>query len=144
MIDFARKAKVFAYITSGRRILLLAHPDHPEAGIQVPAGTMQQDETVEQAAIREATEETGLTELEFVEVLGEQSFDMRAFGRDEIHDRTFTHIRCHEPAPDAWEHWETDPDDSPGERIRFELFWASLDGPLPKLIAGHDAFIEAL
>jgi ADP-ribose pyrophosphatase YjhB (NUDIX family) len=139
-----QKPKVFAYITSGRRILLLAHPDHPEAGIQVPAGTMRHGETVEQAAMREATEETGLTDLEFVGVLGEQSFDMRSFGRDEIHNRTFTHIRCHEPTADAWEHWETDPEGSPGERIRFELFWASLDEPLPELIVGHDAFIEAL
>jgi ADP-ribose pyrophosphatase YjhB (NUDIX family) len=137
----AHRRKAFAYITSGRRILLLAHPDHPEAGIQVPAGTMRPGESAERAALREATEETGLVNLELVRVLGEQEFDMRPFGRDEIHHRTFVHMRCEVTTPDAWDHWETDPDGSPGERIRFTLFWASLDAPLPDLIADHSAFI---
>lgn len=138
------KRKAFAYITSGRRLLLLAHPDHPKAGLQISAGTMRPDESVVAAALREAEEETGLAGLEVVGVLGKRTFDMRPFGRDEIHERTFVHLDCHEPTPDEWEHWECDPDDSPGERIRFTLFWISLDEPLPALIAGHDAFIPAL
>ncbi len=144
MTDSAPKRKAFAYVTSGRRILLLAHPDHPDSGIQVPAGTVRPGEPVEAAALREAEEETGLARLELVGVLGKRDFDMSPFGRHEIHHRTFVHLRCQSEEPDTWEHWEDDPEGLPGERIRFRLFWVSLDEPLPDLIAGHDAFIVAL
>jgi len=144
MMHLERKRKAFANITHGRRILLLFHPDHPGAGIQVPAGTMRPGEAVEDSIRREAAEETGLTSLEYVGVLGTQRFDMRPFGRDELHDRWFGLLRCHEHTPESWEHWETDPDDAPGERVRFTLRWANLDVPLPELIAGHGAFIATM
>ncbi len=136
--------KVFAYITSGRSLLLLAQPDHPEAGIQVPAGTMRPGEPVIAAALREAWEETGLADLEPVRVLGVQAFDLRPFGRDEVHRRTFVHLVCHGDSRDSWEHVELDPEGSPGERFRFRLYWASLDDPLPDLIGGHGVLLEAL
>ena len=34
------RRKAFAYVTSGTRLLLFTHPEAPEAGIQIPAGTM--------------------------------------------------------------------------------------------------------
>ena len=36
--------KVFAYITHRDRLLVFRHTDFPEAGIQVPAGTVLKDE----------------------------------------------------------------------------------------------------
>jgi ADP-ribose pyrophosphatase YjhB (NUDIX family) len=142
------KRKAFAYITAERdghpHLLLLAHPDHPDAGIQVPAGTMREGEEARAAILREAFEETGLPDLEIASVLGEVVFDARPYGRNELHHRTFAHLVCRHPIPESWDHWETDPDDSPGERIRFTLYWASLDEPLPDLIPGHDAFISEL
>lgn len=142
--DMTPKRKAFAYITSGRRLLLLAHPDHPDSGIQVPAGTVRPGESIEDATLREATEETGLMGLDVVAVLGEQTFDMRPFGRDEVHYRTFVHLECREVTPESWEHWERDPEGQPGSQIRFRLFWGALDEPLPELTAGHDAAIPAL
>lgn len=151
--------KAFAYISSasgsapssasgdireGRnRLLLLAHPDHPEAGLQVPAGTMEPGEAPEDAALREAREETGLTDLTIVAFLGRQSFDLRPFGRDEVHDRWFFHLSCGAETPERWRVRETTPatDEPP---IRFELFWAPLNETLPSLIAGHDRFIPEL
>jgi len=144
MVDPASKRKAFAYITSQRRLLLLAHPDHPEAGLQVPAGTMRPGEGARAAILREAREETGLANLTFAGILGEVDFDARPWGRNELHRRTFGHLVCPGPTSDSWDHWEIDPDDAPGERIRFTLFWASLNEPLPELIAGHDAFIAVL
>ena len=63
--------KVTAFITRGegdRRELLLF--EHPSAGIQIPAGTVDRDETPEAAALREATEETGLAGLAIRQYLG--------------------------------------------------------------------------
>lgn len=142
------KEKVFAVITrvvgGELEVLLLIHPDHPEAGIQLPAGTVKPDEEMLAAARREAEEETGLRGLELVGVLGEAEFDARPWGRNELHHRTFVHFRCLEPTADAWEHWEEDPDDAPGERFRFELRWVPLDDSLPDLIGDHGAGIDLL
>ena len=48
------KHKVFAYITYHHRLLVFSHPFAPEAGIQVPAGTIKADEPPEAAVLREA------------------------------------------------------------------------------------------
>ena len=56
--------KVTAFITRrsgyGHDLLLV---EHPHAGIQIPAGTVEDGETPEEAVLREAAEETGLTSL---------------------------------------------------------------------------------
>jgi 8-oxo-dGTP pyrophosphatase MutT (NUDIX family) len=51
--------KVTAFITrnGGQDLLLIQHPD---AGIQLPAGTVEEDESPERAVLREVREETGL------------------------------------------------------------------------------------
>lgn len=57
--------KVTAFVTRetnhGLELLLFKHP---YAGIQIPAGTVDPDESPEKAVIREVKEETGLLELE--------------------------------------------------------------------------------
>lgn len=88
------KRKVFAYITHSNHLLVFSHPYAPEAGIQVPAGTVEPDERPEEAVLREAFEETGLTDLTLVGALGEQARDMADFGRDEIHHHYFYHVSC--------------------------------------------------
>jgi 8-oxo-dGTP pyrophosphatase MutT (NUDIX family) len=54
--------KVTAFITrksrDGDDLLLF---EHPNAGIQIPAGTVEDHETPEEAVVREVAEETGLT-----------------------------------------------------------------------------------
>jgi 8-oxo-dGTP diphosphatase len=142
------RKKAFAVITRestiGLEVVVLLHPDHPGAGIQLPAGTIRAEEDVVAAALREAREETGLQALRFERVLGEADFDARPWGRDEIHHRTFVHLSCHEPTASTWEHWEEDPDGSPGERFRFELRWVPLDSTLPQLIGDHGVGLHLL
>ena len=63
--------KVTAFITSSEgaetRLLLF---EHPNAGVQIPAGTVEHEESHMQAALREAVEESGLTDLEVRKCIG--------------------------------------------------------------------------
>jgi 8-oxo-dGTP pyrophosphatase MutT (NUDIX family) len=65
--------KVTAFITrsgpAGEELLLF---QHPYAGVQIPAGTVEPGETLEQAVLREACEETGLEGLQIRRSLGWQ------------------------------------------------------------------------
>jgi len=67
----AELAKVTAFVTRpsprGRELLLF---EHPYAGVQIPAGTVEPGETPRQAALRETAEETGLAEVTLLAGLG--------------------------------------------------------------------------
>lgn len=103
--------KAFAYITNGSRLLVFEHPDHPDAGIQVPAGTIEPDEEPADAVMREAFEETGLAGLKLATFLGESERDMSDFGIPEIHRRYFYHLLREGDCPESWLHYETSPSD---------------------------------
>jgi 8-oxo-dGTP diphosphatase len=139
------KYKVFAYITNRNRLLVFVHPFAPEAGIQVPAGTVKTNELPEEAVSREAFEETGLSDLIVDGFLGEHERDVSDFGHDEIHHRRFYHLRCEGNPPVTWRHEERDSSDDPKEvPIMFEFFWAPLPHDVPTLIAGHGQMIPQL
>jgi 8-oxo-dGTP pyrophosphatase MutT (NUDIX family) len=63
--------KVTAFVTrpaeTGQELLLF---EHPNAGIQIPAGTVEELETPEEAVLREVREETGLWPLAIRRYLG--------------------------------------------------------------------------
>lgn len=139
----AVRHKVTAYITNEDWLLVFRHLDFPEAGIQVPAGTIELGEDPEVAVLREAREETGLTRLTLAEYLGRQTRDMRDFGRPELHLRHVFHLTCDEARRPAWRHEEQSPADG-GSPIRFELFWARLPDRVPPLIADQDALLPDL
>ena len=134
--------KVFAYITYGERLLLLSHPFAPEAGIQVPAGTVETNEDWETAVLREATEETGLNGLEIVGHLGDAEHHWP--GREEIALRHFYHLRCPEQPPERWWHGELHPSEGETEPIPFEFFWVQLPHEVPVLAPGHGQFLAEL
>jgi 8-oxo-dGTP pyrophosphatase MutT (NUDIX family) len=134
--------KAFAYVTHRDRLLLFSHPLEPEAGLQVPAGSMLDGEAPEDAALREAREETGLEDLRIVRFLGETHRDLADRGRDEVHHRFYFHIECDGAPPERWRHIEPDPSDG-SEPPLFELWWTPLDD-VPELIAGHGEMLPAL
>lgn len=70
-LDSASVQKVTAFITRkrlfGTQLLVF---QHPTAGIQLPAGTVEMGEDLETAVLREAFEETGLSQLNLKKYLG--------------------------------------------------------------------------
>jgi len=138
--------KVLTYITRGSQLLVFTHPDSPEAGIQVPGGSVEPGEMVEDAALREAIEETGLAGLRLSSFLGEMRRDMSDFGLYEIHHRYYFHVWCDEEPPQSWRYGEFTPSISSGrvEPIPFDFYWHNLTDGVPALIANQAAYIPKL
>ncbi len=142
------KRKVVTYITRQGKLLVFAHPFAPEAGIQVPAGTLHEGESPADGALREASEETGLPPeaLRMVGFLGEQRRDMREFGIEQVQHRSVFQLTCEVETPEVWRHGECDPSDEMprDEPIVFEFFWVRLPDEVPLLAGDQGALLPEL
>jgi 8-oxo-dGTP pyrophosphatase MutT (NUDIX family) len=69
MVQVIEKVTAFVTRPSAEGLDLLLF-EHPYAGIQIPAGTVERGESPEAAALREAAEETGLATLTIQRALG--------------------------------------------------------------------------
>ncbi|HEV2235823.1 MAG TPA: NUDIX domain-containing protein [Ktedonobacterales bacterium] len=136
--------KVVAYITHRRRLLVFTHRDHPEAGVQVPAGTVEPGESGEVAVLREAREETGLRELTLVRYLGEQWRDLTEYRRDKVLHRRFYHLRCLGQPPETWQSAEEHSTEGDPKPIVFDCFWVPLPDGVPELAAEQGHMLLAL
>ena len=132
------KRKVYAYITHATRLLVFSHPQSPEAGIQIPGGTIERGEDPEAAVMREAFEETGLDRLALGSFLGETIYHVP--GAERTH-RRFYHLVCGDDPPEAWRRIERHPSEGDETEILFGLFWVDLSIGVPPLTAGLDAFL---
>lgn len=120
-----RIQKVVCYITKGEKLLVFRHTDYSleEVGIQVPTGTIRENEKPEDAALREAKEETSLTDFSSPEFLGTQEYDMTPY-RDEIHQRHFFHFNFE---GETLERWMTKEEHDGLEKpTNFECFWIDI------------------
>ena len=133
--------KVVAYVTKDEHLLVFRHVDH-EAGIQVPAGTVEPGESPDQGVIRETREETGLDGLEIRWFPGTRDYDMSPIGNAEIHRRYYYHLEYKGEAPSVWRHFETGGGTALG--IEFELYWARLPDDVPDLAAAPGDFLSEL
>jgi 8-oxo-dGTP pyrophosphatase MutT (NUDIX family) len=136
--------KVVAYITDGEKLLVFSHPYHPEAGIQVPAGTVEEGESLDEAVLREAREETGLDNLEIRSYLGMSAYDLSAFGQSGVQRRHYFHLALCGEAPAGWKHYEMHPSDGSTEPILFELFWVRFPNEVPELSGGQGDLLHTL
>ncbi|MEV6072258.1 NUDIX domain-containing protein [Nocardia sp. NPDC052001] len=126
MPEKVTKEQVLAYIVRDGRLLVFRHIDYSreEVGIQVPAGSVQDGETPEDAVLREAREETGFTEFTIVRKLGEYTYDISPY-RFEIQHRHVFELELGQDTPERWNSREGH--DGVGEPTRFECFWIPLE-----------------
>jgi len=137
-------SKVVIYITHQDKLLVFRHTQFPEAGIQVPAGTIEVGESIDHAAIREAEEETGLTDLMLVGYLGEELLDLSDTEFAAMMRRYFFHMVVTVEPQQTWIHYEYDPSDGSPAPIEFEFFWVRFPDAVPKLTGEQDAFLDKL
>ncbi len=142
--EVTRPQKVVAYIVRDGHLLVFRHTDDAsidQSGIQVPAGSVKDGERPEEAVLREAYEETGLTGLRIVRYLGAGEYDMRPYA-PAIHVRHYFHLAVEaDQVPQQWIHEERS--DGTTDPIRFTLYWL----PLPQahvIAAGQAALLGRL
>ncbi len=133
--------KAVAYATSAGKVLVFEHRDFPEAGLQVPAGTIRDGETPEEAVLREFFEETGLEDTKITRFLGRSEYDISPY-RNEIQDRCFFLLQVDEPVPEEWTHYETH--DGLSLPTAFCFRWMQLSDERINLTAGQGKFLWKL
>jgi len=140
-----RRRRVYAYVTGPKGVLILEHPSHPEAGLQVPGGTVETDESPQEAVVREVLEETTLKVVMTPVLLGRDTFDMREYGINEQQEAWFYQMQVNQPTADSWLHEERfGANQEKIEPIPFRLYWAPLPYGGTPLIAHHDRYLNKL
>ena len=136
--------KAFAYVTRRDRLLVFRQPAFPEAGVQVPAGTIRSGELPVRAVLREAVEETGWSDFAEPVFLGRAKFDCTPFGKSELHERWFFQLEIGGAPPETWSHGESDPDGGGSTgTIEFAFFWQPIS-EAAELIADHGKLLPEL
>ena len=136
--------KVCAYVTHEDRLLVFRHTNFPEAGIQVPAGTVKPDEPLEAAVLRETNEESGLEGLVILAYLGMDEFDLESIGKEGLIQRHYFHLQVDGSPLELWRHFEKDPSNGSTEPIEFEFYWVNILDEMPELAGGQGRYLEML
>jgi 8-oxo-dGTP pyrophosphatase MutT (NUDIX family) len=122
-LDFRQRAAAYVLRRlpgrSDVEVLVILHRDTPEAGVQVPGGGALAHETIGEAAVREACEETGVESPVFGEAMGNKL--MRGPMYEHGHQvTTYCWLRTAD-ARDAWDHTVVSHDEDDGLRMRCEF-----------------------
>lgn len=136
--------KVVVYVTQADQLLVFRHTEYPEAGFQVPAGTVKPGEALETAALRETVEETGLAAADFKlwARLGSDTIQTPPGGT--AIRRHCYHFEFLGNTPETWIHAETDPSDGSSAPIEFELTWVTYPDEVPTLAGNQGAWLNRL
>ena len=120
------KDKVVIYCIKDGKLLVFRHVEFSweDVGIQVPAGTVQEGEDLEIAALRELQEETGKNGFKIVKYLGTQKYNKMP-QKPEIHVRHFFQAEPTEKLPERWESQENNDGILPP--TKFECFWIPIE-----------------
>jgi len=136
--------KVLMYVTRERNgateLLVFEHRDHPAAGLQVPAGTIEPGEPAIDAAHRELMEESGLTGLAFQGRI--HVYEWFNPETSNLHRRHVYHYRAPSDVPDACDHSVNSGAEDHGLVFRYR--WISFADAQRHLAAGHGLSIGRL
>ena len=143
MNHLPKKIKVLAYIVrkyDGRwQLLIFKHRDFPKAGLQVPGGTVDEDESPEMAVVREVNEESGLTNFQSIFFLGRNEFFHHE--KSEIHQRNFFALIFEQESITDFEHQVTAGIED--TNLVFIYTWYDLEN-VPPLAGEQDAYLPNL
>lgn len=129
--DHSRRivAKVVGYVLVEEHLLVFTHDSAPmeATGVQVPAGSIEPDESFEEAAIREVYEETGVCTT-VVSYLGREQYDI-APTRLEIADRRFFLLSLESPmkTSSVWTAGESSPSSDQTEPATWTCWWLPIE-----------------
>lgn len=138
------KRKVLAYITKGKdpdlKLLIFEQRNQPEAGWQVPGGTIEKDELLIDALYREIEEETGIRrdQLELVGKVNKRNY-FPENREDVIHERTIFQLTFIGEEKPEWDNPVLG--DGVDEGMIFHCKWIPVQD-LPTLAAEQDTEIE--
>ncbi|MFN5310225.1 MAG: NUDIX domain-containing protein [Candidatus Kapaibacterium sp.] len=137
------KLKSLAYITFDKELLVFRQPDFPEAGIQVPKGTIEDGDTPEETIIREIEEETGMYYTHKPEYLGEAKTIVQSGNESYIEHRHFFHCPLKTKPAETWEHYEYH---AKGKEtpILFSFFWVKCAEADGLLIANQGELLHSI
>lgn len=139
-----KKRKVLAYITKGQRpsleILVFKHRDHPEAGLQVPGGTVEECELLVDAMYREIEEEAGILRKDLAMVENIHTYNYYPIERNTIHERTFFHF-TYLGDQEEWDHLVMCEGEDDG--LIFQFRWEQVES-LPLLAGDQGAALGLL
>ncbi len=125
-----------------RQLLVFTHRDFPGAGLQVPAGTVEEGEGIEEGLRREVTEETGLRGFEVVREVATYEWIHPISGN--LHERHVFLLNAPPVTPDNWEWIETDGGQKPElEGYVFCYRWDDLAGEI-ELAGGQGDYLDAI
>jgi 8-oxo-dGTP pyrophosphatase MutT (NUDIX family) len=121
------RRRVYLFMTrpngGAGQILVFSHASpNLWCGVQTPGGTVEAGETPYEAALREAQEETGLTEFGSLRLLAEDDHE----NADERLRRYFFQLPVHEKTSSEWTHCVQGEGVDGG--IDFRLYWVDLPG----------------
>ena len=138
--EYPSRNKTLAYIirksSQDIELLVFTHRDFPEAGYQVPGGTLLQNETPLEGVLREVKEEAGLTNFAKIIHLGSQQYLHHQ--KEEIHHRSFYQLNYLKPCEDHFFYEVSDGEEDQG--LIFYYQWVNLLS-IPKLAVNQDALI---
>ena len=131
----SRKAFVYLVRADRPRPRLLVFDSLDEAGLEVPKGSVETGETLEEAALREVHEESGIERIRVVRTLGTTLYD-----REQQH---FLLAEVEGKLPERFEHTVTG--SGVDRDLRYCFRWIPVDRSLAeRLVQGCGAFVDAL
>lgn len=135
--------KVLIYATSAKGLLVFDEPEFPHVALQVPGGTVEPDEPIEAAALREFEEETGLALSLPPTLIETVDYSFTRDGVMHTHRRSYFHVQLGNDLPTEWRHHEMMAfDGSPP--IEFRFFWLPIQQAKSSLGYGMDALLNRL